>query len=286
MLRNCSIAIAVWIVLFLGYSFCLVQSDLPFEGALFGGALMASLVGFGLAMVNGARHATRDRRALARFHRGERPGDGEVAAVAGEIRPAFEPLHAPFSGRECVLYRYDIGPHRGGSHSMARDYAGFALARCAIHTPYGTFALGSFPVLNGFPEEQGDADRAQEYVDATAFEEFSDVRTLAKLALERCRQPPPLRLDAGLGKAPESVRGGEAKEAIVASGAAVTAYGRYSAAANALVSGTKDRGALRLYAGSPSPAAAGALSQLLTGIVLILVANAGLWIVLSKVASL
>jgi hypothetical protein len=285
MLRNCSIAIAVWIVLFLGYSFCLFQSDLPFEGALFGGALMSSLVGFGLAMLNGARHATRDRRALARFHRGERPRDGELAAVAGEIRPAFEPLYAPFSGRECVLYRYDIGPHRGGNQDVARDYAGFALARCAIHTPYGTFALGSFPVLNGFPEEHGDGDRAQEYVDATTFEEFSNVVTLAKVALELCRQPPPLRLDGCLGKAPESVRGGEAKEAIVASGAAVTAYGRYSSATNALVNGTKDKDYLRLHAGSTLPVAAGAISQSITGIVLIVVANVGMWLVLSKLAS-
>jgi hypothetical protein len=285
-MRNCSIAIVVWIVLFLGYSFCLSQSDLPFEGALFGGALMAFLVGFGLAMMKGALSATRDRRALERFRRGERPRDGEFAAVAGEIRPAFEPLHAPFSGRECVIYRYDVGPHRGGTASLARHYLGFAFARCAIHTPYGTFALGSFPLLNGFADEHGDADRAQEYVDATTFEELSDELTLAKLALELPHQPPPLRLDWCLGKAPESVRGGEAKEAIVASGATVTAYGRYSSATNALVSRTKKEGYLQLYAGSTLPMPASAISQWITGIVLIIVANVGMWLVLSKLASL
>src|SRR5690349_5646773 len=119
-MRNCLFAIAVWVALFAGYSYYLYSLRLPVEGALFGGGMMASLVGFGVLMINGAHHAGRDRLALERFQRGERPRYGEVAAVVGEVRPAFDPLIAPISRRECVVYRYDIGPPHGKTDA-ARD---------------------------------------------------------------------------------------------------------------------------------------------------------------------
>lgn len=285
--RNCLIAIVVWIALFAGYSYYLYRADLPLEGALLGGAMMSFLVGLGLAMISGARFAARDRRALERFRRGERPRDGELAAVTGEIRASFEPLHAPLSGRECVVYRYDIGPpNRRNSESRARDYVGFAFARCAVHSPYGTYALGSFPVLNGFPEQRHDAARAREYVAATQYEEFSNVLTLAKYTLELHHQPPPVRVDWQLGTVPERLDGTEAKEAIVANGTTVTAYGRYSSATNSLVSGTKSEGYLRLYSGSATTLSTSAMAQLVTGIALIVVANVGMVFVLENVATL
>ena len=277
MARNCLIAVVVWIALFAGYAFFFSNADLPFEGALLGGGLMSFLVGLGIAMINGSRYAGRDRKALERFRRGERPQDGEVAGIVGEIRPTFEPLHAPLSGRECVVYRYHMGPRR--SADVARDYAGFAFTRCAIHTPYGTYALGSFPVTEGFPDERGDPARGREYIAATELEDMSDMLKLAKYTLELHHQPPPLRVDWRLGT--PSGNATEVKEEIVASGATVTAFGRYSSAANALVSGTKDEGYLRLYAGSASVPSR-AMPQLITGIVLIILANMAMFIVLGK----
>src|SRR5688500_17751694 len=225
-MRRCSIVIALWIALFLAYAFALYHADLPVEGALLGAAMMASLVLFGLLMMNGARSAMRDLEAREHFLRGARPRDGEFVAVIGEIRPTFEPLHAPISGRECVAYRYDVG----------NNYIGFAVARCAIHSAYGTIALGSFPSCTGFDSRPGDA---QEYVDATSFQDLSTVMDIAKFTSDLHKQPTPLRIDWRMGAAPASVRGVESKETIVESGATVTAYGRYVAARNELVSDAK-----------------------------------------------
>jgi hypothetical protein len=205
--------------------------------------------------------------------------------VTGEIRASFEPLHAPFSRRECVVYRYDVGPqNRRPSENRARDYVGFAFARCAIHSPHGTYTLGVFPVLNGFPEQRLDPGRAQEYVAATRFEEFSNVLTLAKYTLELHHQPAPVCVDWQLGKPTDGAL--EAIETIVENGATVTAYGLFSSATRSLASGTKSEGYLRLYPGSTMTMPPRALSQLVTGIVLIAVANVGMLIVLGSMAGL
>lgn len=279
-MRNCLTAIAVWLALLAGYWFFFYRSGLPVDGSLLGAVMMASLVGLGLQMMSAASYASRDNVALARFESGERPLDGELAAVTGEIRPAFEPLRAPLSGRECVVYRYDIGPDRGRDPDVALDYIGFAFARCAIHSPFGTYALESFPVLNGFPLEP--TGPAEAYVAATEFEEVSKVRTIGKYTLELHQQPPPLRMDWQVGKPSEGPL--VAKEAVVESGARVTAYGRYAAASNALVSGEKD--SLRLYPANASTLSTHALAQLVTGLVLIVVANVGMLIVLGSMGGL
>jgi hypothetical protein len=279
MRRNCLTAIVVWIALFAGYSFYLSRTDLPIEGALLGGLMMSFLVGFGLTMMNGARYANRDRALLAKFHRGERPHDGELAAVTGEIRATLDPLHAPFSGRECVVYRYDIGPV---DRENARDYVGFAFARCAIHSPHGTYPLGVFPVLHGFPEEPKPS--VHEFIAATQFEAVERVRVLAKYTMELHQQPPPLRIDWQLGKVSQATI--EGSEAIVANGATVTAFGVYSSATNTLTSGAKAHGYLRLYAGSTPIVPPGVVAQFVTGLALVVIANAGMFLVLGKIASL
>ena len=282
MRRNCLIAIAVWIALFAGYAFVLFHNDVPFEGALLGGGVMSFLVGIGLAMINGARFDMRDRAALGRFRRGERPRDGQLAAVSGEIRATFEPLRAPFSQQECVVYRYDIGPAQTRHRNAQRDYVGFGFTTCAIHSRMGTFAIGSFPVLHGFDEQRFSSTRA--YVEATEFEEFTNVLLLAKYTLQLHEQPPPVRVDWQLG-VPSGAKA-DGIEAIVENGTQVTAYGRYSSSANALVAGTKSEGYVRLYRGSTKTMPPRVISQLITGIVLILIANVGLWLVLTNVAAL
>lgn len=279
-MRRCLVVVAVWLALLAGYFFFFYRAGLPVEGALLGGVMMAFLVGLGLAMMSSARFALRDSAVLEQFQRGARPADGEPAAVSGEIRPMFEPLRAPLSGRECVVYHYDVGPEGGGNEDGPRDYVGFAFARCAIHSPSGTYALGSFPVLNGFPKERGAS--AQAYIEATEFEDVSKALTLAKYTLELHQQQPPLRIDWRLGEPSKGPQ--EAREAVVESGARVTAYGRYSSASNALVSGEQEY--LRLYAGAGSTLSTPALAQLITGMVLILVANVGMLVVLGNLATL
>lgn len=271
-MRRCSIVVALWIGLVLVYMAGLYGFDLPVEGALLGAVMTGSLVWFGLLMMNAGRSALRDLQARERFQSGLRPRDGEFSAVIGEIRPTFEALRAPLSGRECVAYRCDVGKH----------YISFAAARCAVHSPFGTYVLESFPSCTGFAQQSGDA---QEYVAATRFEELSTVTDIMKYTRDLHSQTPPLRIDWRLGAAPESVRGVEALETVIESGATVTAYGRFVSATNGLVTHPGKDGYLRLEAGTAKGMPPGALAHLLTGLALIVIANVGLAIILGTMGS-
>lgn len=153
----------------------------------------------------------------------------------------------------------------------------------ALFAGYSFFFFATFPVMNDFPEQR--ASSAQAYIEATEFEQFSNVLALAKYTLELHQQPPPLRVDWRLGTPSQGAV--DAKEMIVESGAMVTAYGRYSSSANALTGGAKGEGLyLRLYPGSRSTLSPHATAQLVIGAVLIVVANVGMWIVLGRIASL
>ena len=139
----------------------------------------------------------------------------------------------------------------------------------------------AIPQLREEPAQPGDA---QEYVDATSFQDLSTVMDIAKFTSDLHKQPTPLRIDWRMGAAPASVRGVESRETIVESGATVTAYGRYVTSRNELVSDAKLD--LRMIAGAAKGLPPGAMSRLITGFVLIVIANAGLWIVLGNMASL
>jgi hypothetical protein len=109
---------------------------------------------------------------------------------------------------------------------------------------------------------------------------------ILKYTRDLYKQPTPLRVDWRMGAAPESVRGVEAIETIVESGATVTAYGRYFAATNGLVSDARKGGYLRLEAGNTDRLPPGAMAHLVTGLVLVVIANVGLVVVLGNMASL
>jgi len=280
MIRNCIAAIVLWIVLVAGYGIFLWKRSPP-DAQLVLPLMMASAVWIGLVTMHGARYSYRDWSARNRLARGERPSDGDLVAAVGEIRPTFEVLRAPFSDRACVLYTYDIGPRARGDGNAARDFVGFAMARCSVHTPYGSFQLGSFPVLDRFPKERGDGARAEAYVASTEFEEMTGVVQIAKSTFGLHTSPPPLRKDWQIGPRPETLQGAEITERIVESGTRVTAIGRYVSSQNAIVSDLQEKGYLRVWPGGDASGVSSfptkAVMQLAAGVIIIAASNAALW---------
>lgn len=281
MRRNCLIAIVIWLALIAGYALYLRDWLRPPE--LFAGAfLMGTAVGCGLLMFNAARHAIRDANARARLARGERPRDGDLVAAAGEIRPSLDALTAPFSDRACVLYKYEIRTVREGE-ARAKDYVGFAFARCSVHTAYGSFALGSFPVLEGFGWERGDVASAARYVASTQFTRMDSVLAIAKEAFGLHRKGPPFRIDWAIGDPPQSLEDALAVEMIVAGGTRVIAFGRYSARDQSIVADDGDQGYLRMRPHAEQERReAGAIGKCIAGLMVIGAAHLILWALLTK----
>jgi len=248
MARNCGISIAFWFVLAAVYSY-FVRGHSGFN-KYFVVIGMATVVWFGALTIYGARYKLRDWSARRRMARGERPHDGDLVAATGPIHAAFEPLHAPFSGRECVVYEYEIGPRRTGESNQARDYIGYGMTRCSVRTKNGEFALGSFPMMEHFFETPVDRRAAFDYIANTPFEELSGVIGTVKTMMSVHTTAPPLRKDwkvgDGGGSDPETA---DVIEKIIAPGETVTAFGRWVAGSSAIVSDTKEKGFLRVQRG-------------------------------------
>ena len=186
--RGCILSLVVWLALAAGY-FLFFNSYFEWPGnvlAAFLGSLFGAVM---LGAIGQIAWGWRDRRAFARAARLERPEGGELAIVAGPIRPLGEPLTSPFSGQPCVAYEYDIVERkRTGRRRNAdqHDIVGFAMAACAIDTPDGNVRLLGFPLLDEFPRrESGDRatrGRAESYVASTSFEDMHGVGKLNLVA--------------------------------------------------------------------------------------------------------
>ena len=96
--------------------------------------------------------------------RGGPPEEGAWVAVSGSIH-SMDPLRAPFSGAECVAYHYRI--YLGKTVL----YDGKALAPSTIATRHGSVRLLAVPFLD-LPAQTiaGAAEKARQFIDATAFE--------------------------------------------------------------------------------------------------------------------
>lgn len=279
--RNCITAIVVWLALVCGYLWILFPR-IGMPGILVAAPAMATIVWTGLAVMYSGRQALSDWRARNRMARGERPADGAIVAASGEIRPMFDVLHSPLRGVPCVAYSYKIGPPSQTSAGPRPDYFGFAMTRCQVQTPYGSFHLGSFPIFEGSPDEIGDRDVATKFVAATYFEVLEDIPTMAKTMLGLHQQAPPFRKDWQLGAEPSiAIADALLEERVIGVGARVTAIGCYVAATNSIVSDADGTGLLRLTPGGEprreSPFPTEAVTKVLGGAVTVIVANVVLW---------
>jgi hypothetical protein len=276
MIRNCALAAVLWLVLVAGYAFLLRTAfGLP-ERAIVS-LVMGTIVWVAALNVNSARYTLREWRARNRMARGERPQDGEVVSAVGTIRPLLDALLAPLSGTECVAYSYKIA-----TDSSSADCAGFGMTRCAVHTPYGAFQLGSFPILGEFFRESGEPERARAYLASTRFEPLEGFVELTKQMFALHTAAPPIRKDWCTGPEPnvDVLRAGLLEQAIPRD-AIVTVVGRFVAATGAIVSDAHETGYLRVTPGgdarreSPFPWAV--VQKVIVGLLAIFAANAVLY---------
>src|SRR5882757_6714372 len=94
---------------------------------------------------------------------GEQFSDEETITVVGHIRAMGSSLRAPFSGKQAVLYSYDIDHISQGRNDSTnvKDYSGFALVPCAIDSPHGSVRILGFPMLEGFPKNRFDTEEGR-----------------------------------------------------------------------------------------------------------------------------
>jgi len=277
MVRNCTIAVVLWVALVAAYVIY-VWNEVPWVGSL----VAATAVWIGLVMINGARYALRDWNARNRMARSERPRDGELVSAVGELRGVMDTLRAPFSGRECVYYSYELGAQRTEKNYAARDYSGFGMARSAVHTPYGSFTIGSLPVVEGLGTTPVDRDLVKQYIGSTEFTPLDGLREMVRTVAGLHTQPPPVKVDWRIGEPRADIDAAEIKETIIEPGTTVTAIGRYVAASNAIVSDTNDQGYLRIRRGGDARKVSvfpfEAAWKLLGGLAFIVGANAVLYL--------
>jgi hypothetical protein len=128
---------------------------LPLRAAgAMGWALVCAIPAFlGLAGLNGLRTRLRERAKMVAAARGKRPRDGVVQPFVGYMVARGEPLTAPLSKRECLLYRYEVSHSSGGkSSSKVTDAEGYALAPSSIDTPAGVVELRTYLDLEFSPD--------------------------------------------------------------------------------------------------------------------------------------
>jgi hypothetical protein len=167
------------------------------------------------------------------------PVDGERVAVIGTVEFDGTPLQAPFSGRECAAYWYDVfRQSRGRSRFTHRFFFGWRIAPLAVRTPGGdVHLLASFDNPDWEPRtEDVDYANAAEYLATTAFSPAPELGAGLWLDVEELRtQVPPVRADYKKNPPAPDIATLTLHEARLERGAELCAFGRYSAARAALV---------------------------------------------------
>jgi|GEM_PF-3537227 len=143
-------------------------------------AVVAALLSFlGFSILYNAWLASRDSAALAAALRGMPPRHGKWSAVSGRLTATGDSLSAPFSGRECVIYEYEIShdievSNRDDNGPQSRkivDFLGLRMTDCAIQTDTDSIRLIGAPNLEAIPTQNcfdaGDLDRAKAFVLST-----------------------------------------------------------------------------------------------------------------------
>jgi len=183
---GCGGWILVWAVLAAGLTLFFNQrfpgadvlaSDTPRLRLVLGAGLIGGLfVVFGLSMFASAWAVLGEQGQLDRAWEGKLPADGAHGVFYGPIRRDGPPLTAPATGRECLLYRYQV-THEEKGLRMRRgetpstetrtvvDAEGFALTPSTIATASGSLKLLTI-VQPEFKPERFSLDRVREKLGA------------------------------------------------------------------------------------------------------------------------
>ena len=228
MKKSCGLSLLVWALFVAAYGYVawqkiheLVPSAMI---AVLGGTFAAVLVGSFVGLFTGAR----DRGALRRAVNAEEPQDGRLEAASGPVRPLDAPLSAPFTGRPCVAYEYDV--KRPGADRS--EFAGVALAPCAIETPRGDARVLGWAILDEFPRDTGDKidrGRGAAYLRAANAEPLGLTSVISVLSDLLTDDDGSIRKDFRIGGEAVDLEGRQVEERIVPAGAVVTILGRWSA---------------------------------------------------------
>ena len=242
--RGCALILVFFAVLFAAYLWFFTRY-FEWPGNLIAAGFGALFGGIGISSIGHVAWGWRDMRAFGRAARREPPGDGQLVAAAGPIRPLGAPLTSPFGGEPCVAYEYEVlarekaGPGRSASRPC--DIAGFAMAASSIDTPHGGIRLLGFPLLDEFPQDRKGLDarsRAEQYAASTMFEAaqgLGALRIFSHFDDALADADGIVRKDFRMTSGPIPFDRRLLGERVVRVGQEVCALGRYDAARRALV---------------------------------------------------
>jgi hypothetical protein len=191
-----------------------------------GGTFAAMLVGATTGLVSGSGDRAAVRRALA----GEPMEDGRLEAASGPVRPLGAPMLAPFTGRPCVAYEYDVKPHGREGQS---DFAGVALAPCVVDSARGPVKLLGWALLDAFKgasKDDIDRPRGAAYLATAASEPLSLRKVLSVFSELTSDDDGSIRKDYRTGDGAVELQGKWIQEKIIAPNQPVTALGIWNAA--------------------------------------------------------
>jgi hypothetical protein len=226
--KGCGFILAVWIALVGAYGYVAWQTIHEWFPAamigVLGGTFAGALVGSFVGLFTGAR----DRAALRRAIDGEPFRDGRLEAASGPIRPLDAPLDAPFTGRPCVAYEYDV-KKPGADRS---EFAGVALAPSAIDTGRGSVHVLGWAILDEFPAGGGTLDTARgtAYLQSARSEPLGLTSIVGILGDLLADDDGAIRKDFRIGPDTVDLQGRRIEERIVPVGAVVTMLGRWTEA--------------------------------------------------------
>lgn len=255
MKKSCGLSFAVWLVFMGAYGFVALKKTKEAAPAavigFLGGTFAAMLFGSAWGLVTGGD----DRAALKRAIKGDPLEDGRLEAATGNVRALGTPLEAPFTGRPCVAYEYDVkNPGAGRS-----DFTGVALTPCAIETTRGPVRILGWSMLGEFEAatpDDIDPARGLSYLESAPFEALGVTNALSFLSKLVADQDGAIRKDLRIADSVPHLEGRRIEERIVPSGGRVTVLGIWSEAQR----GFKPASSMmmnRLYPFSPAPILAG-----------------------------
>jgi hypothetical protein len=250
MKKSCGLSLAVWLVCMGIYGWVAWKKTgepAPAAGIGFlGGTFAAMLFGSAAGLVTGGA----DREALKRAVAGEEPRDGRLEAASGRVRALGAPLEAPFTGRACVAYEYDVK----NPAAERSDFAGVALTPCAIDSARGPVRILGWSMLDEFPkalQEEIDHERGLAYLQSATFEPLGLTNALSFVKNLVTDQDGSIRKDMRIAESRPHLEGRKIEEKVVPVGSTVTVLGTWSEAERGFAPGSS---ALmnRLYPVSPS----------------------------------
>ena len=225
--RSCVGALVVWAALIAVYAYVAWQRIGEPGPALaigvLGGTFAAMLVSSFIGILTSRSDRAAFRRALAM----EPMQDGRLEAASGPIRPLGAPLVSPFTGQPCVAYDYDV------KRESRSDYAGFALAPCALDARGGSARVLGWATLDEFPlapQERIDRNRAVEYLSSAQLESVGLPGLLRAFRQVIADDDGAIRKDFRIGGTDINLQGTRMIERSIPVGATVTILGHWSEA--------------------------------------------------------